>query len=225
MSLATRLDRLVPALSGRQRAVLILRALAAGHEPDPELRQIADERERQTFNRCMALIYVVNVELEAMLQALLFHAQRLDADMTLDLLREAGALVEQDTGEHPDPRTVKNWRRAKEVNVTEFILGVAEDVRSTLLVDVLQRWRELQAVETVCRELAAEFEGEDLLLPEVRQVAEQARELLRAQLQRLGAPRRLPLLNETLLQGVRNRVERAFDVLGLAAPQAAGRLL
>ena len=86
-----------------------------------------------------------------------------------------------------------------------------------------QRWRELEAVQTDCHELAAEFEA--LLLPEVRQVAEQARELLRAQLQRLGAPRRLPLLNETLLQGVRNRVERAFDVLGLAAPQAAGRLL
>jgi hypothetical protein len=85
MSLASRLDRLTPALTGRQRAVLVLRAHAAGHEPDPELRQIADERERRNFERCMALIYVVNVELGAMLQGLLFHAQRLGADTTLVL--------------------------------------------------------------------------------------------------------------------------------------------
>ena len=108
------------------------------------------------------------------------------------------------------------------MNVTEFILGVAEDVRASRRAGVLQRWRELEAVETVCRELAAEFEGEDLLLPEVRQVAEQARELLRAQLQRLGAPRRLPLPDETLLQPIRGRVERAFELLGVAAPQTAG---
>jgi hypothetical protein len=165
---------------------------------------------------------VVNVELEAMLHALLFHAQRLEADTTFELLREAGALVEQDTGEHPDTRTVKNWRRAKAVNVTEFILGVAEDVRASLRADVLQRGRELEAVETVYQELAAEFEGEALLLPEVRQVAEQTRQLLQAQLQRLGAPRRLPPPDETLLQPVRGRVERAFDLLGVAAPQVAG---
>jgi hypothetical protein len=53
-------------------------------------------------------------------------------------------------------------------------------------------------------------------------VAERTRTSLQAQLQRLGAPRRLPLPDETLLQPVHGRVERAFELLGVAAPQTAG---
>ena len=51
MSVASSLDRIVPKLSARQRALLILRALSAGDEPVPERRRIDVELDRREFNR------------------------------------------------------------------------------------------------------------------------------------------------------------------------------
>ena len=47
MSVATRLDRITPSLSGRQRAILAMRSIAAGQEPDRDLWRIDDEHERR----------------------------------------------------------------------------------------------------------------------------------------------------------------------------------
>ena len=218
MSIATRLDRIVPSLSARQRAVLVFRALAAGQEPDPALNRIDDERERRAFNRYMGLFYVVNIELDGMLHSLLYQVQRLAEQATPELLREAAGMVEEQTGDKADPKVVKAWRRAKIVNATEFFLGVAEEVRASLLEDVLQRWRELGSLEAVWEELSQEFDGESLLLPELREKVEQARAELQEQLQRLGEPRRLPGPDAAVTEAVRGRIERAFDLLGLVEP-------
>jgi hypothetical protein len=215
VSLSARLDRVLPGLTARQRAVLVLRALAAGQEPDTSLRDIGDLRERRAFNRYMGLLYVVNSELDGMLHGVLYALERLAARRSLELLREAGALAAADLGEQADPSVVRNWRKAKAVSVTEFLLGVAEDVRAQELAELLSLWREFRSLEAVWRELAAEFDGESLLLPELRARAERVLAELQAQGRRLAAPRRLPGADEATVAQVRDRVERAFAYLGV----------
>ena len=218
MSLATRLDRLTPGLTGRQRAVLVLQALAAGEEPAPGLRSIDDERERQAFNRYMAWSYVANSELNAVLQMVAYHIQRLEQHTTLELLHEAAAIAERDTGEKADAAVVKRWRKSKSVNITELLLGVAAEVRELLLADVLARWQELRALETLWDELATELGVESILTAEMRQLADATRASLQKQVQRLNGPKHPPEPDEVFMEAVRSQVERAFGYLGLVEP-------
>jgi hypothetical protein len=215
VSLAARLDRVLPSLTARQRAVLVLRTLAAGQEPDAALRGIGDQRERRAFNRYMGLLYVVNCELDAMLQSVLYALEQLAGWTNLELLREAGALAATELGEQADPRVVKNWRKAKEVKVTEFLLGVAEEVRALELTQLLSLWREFRSLEAVWLELAAEFDGESPLLPEMRSKADRVLVALEEQGRRLAAPRRLPGADPAVVADVRRRVEHTFAYLGL----------
>ena len=94
-TIATRLRRLTPALSAKERAVLVLRALNAGQEPDPQLHVIDDAVQGQIFNRHLGLIYVANIELDAIYQSLWYQVTRLEENTTLELLREAAALVQE----------------------------------------------------------------------------------------------------------------------------------
>jgi hypothetical protein len=218
MSIASRLDRITPDLSARERAVLVLRAVAAGQEPDPELKRFNDRGEQRAFNRYMGLFFVVNSELGTLLQSILSHVQRLEEHVTLEILRDAARLAEQETGERADPKVVKRWRKSKEVNIPELLLGLAEEVRALLLGDVLARWQELRALELAWQGLSSEFEGESLLLPEVGQWTAEARLKLLAQVERLSGPRRLPEPEPDLVEAVQDRVERAMGFLGLYDP-------
>ncbi len=56
-----RLDRLYPALSAKERAILVLRALKADSEEDPEVRRTMPNSQVDSFNRYMSLIRGVNV--------------------------------------------------------------------------------------------------------------------------------------------------------------------
>ena len=78
MSITTRIDTLMPNLTARQRALMVLRALAADQDPDPALHAIRDDRERRVFNRYMGLLYVVNVEMDGMLHSILHSVESID---------------------------------------------------------------------------------------------------------------------------------------------------
>ena len=178
VSIATRLDRITPVLSGRQRAILAMRSIAAGQEPDRELWRIDDEHERRAFNRCMARFYVANTELGMVLDAIRFHLDRVAEDNTFELLREASEMAARDLGEPADLKNARRWRSKREVTVPEFLLGVAEDVRARMLARLLLRAAELRAVEDAWEELAHDF-GEPILAAEVRESADAAWERLR----------------------------------------------
>ena len=47
MNLASRLGRLAPALTGKQRALLLIRADFDGREPDPEWRNVPADQRRE----------------------------------------------------------------------------------------------------------------------------------------------------------------------------------
>jgi len=209
MSINTRLDRVTPNLSGRQRAILAMRSIAAGQEPDRELWRIDDEQERRSFNRCMALFYVANTEIGMVLDAIRFHLDRLTEDTTFELLREASEMAARDLGQPADPKNARRWRSKREVTVPEFLLGVAEDVRVQALDRLLARAAELRAVEHAWEELAGEF-GEPILAAEVRESTDAAWHLLREQVQRLGGPKRLPEADAAFSVVLRDKVEHAF---------------
>jgi hypothetical protein len=51
----------------------------------------------------MGLIYVINVELDCVCQGILFCVERLEEGRTLEFLRDAAAVVQEQSGESLDP--------------------------------------------------------------------------------------------------------------------------
>lgn len=209
-SLSSRLGKITSGLTGRERAVLVLRALAAGEEPDTSLRTIDDPSQRREFDRCMGYINAANSSLQGTIHHLLYHAQWLEQFDFLELIQGAAEQSAEATGETPDPRKVKRWRKEKSINAPEFFLGIAEETREKQLSLVLDIWRQLQAVERVRGELAEEFDGVDLLIPEVREQTDDLRKRVLELAASLKGPKSMPEPEDELVEQARAQVESVF---------------
>ncbi len=128
--LSSRLDKLMGGLSPKERAILVLRAQAAGEEPGPEITRNTTENDRRVFNRYMALIYVANAELAALCNVIAYHVGCVDFDLyRINLLEEAAGLIEEEQGWQPQ-RARRDWRKAKgEITVPAFLRGLAAEIR------------------------------------------------------------------------------------------------
>ena len=215
MSIATRLSRLAPSLTARERVVLVIRARNAGQEPDPEVLRIPEDQRRE-YDRFVALCIAANVELGAIIHAIWLQALGLERGMYPGRINlEAAALVEADAGIGPQPAS-RYWRRQAQVDSASFFRGVAAEQRHWLLDDALDRWRELKAVESVWHEVAAQFDGEDPLGPEVREKAHETDALLKKLVAELaGKERKAPQPTEALIELVRAELDRALGYLKL----------
>ena len=60
MSIDSRLSRLAPALSARERAILVLNAWKEGKEDDPSWRRTMPQNQAHEFNRYIGLMNVAN---------------------------------------------------------------------------------------------------------------------------------------------------------------------
>ena len=217
MRLAARLDRVLPALTVRERVSLTLRAQAAGDEPDPQLSRLSSLEERKEYDRYVALIIAANVELGTLVQALAIAlweiASRLD---DADLLREAAALSAEQEGSVMPDKPVRNWRSINPISTPFFLCGVAEDIQSQLRDQLKLRWQEVRALEILWTEIAAEFGGADPRHPELKAKADELSADARELATRLFArPRKAPEPTDEVLAGMRERVDRAFGYLGL----------
>jgi hypothetical protein len=65
-----RLNDLYPALSARERAVLVLQAIKEEREADPAIRRTMPESQYDAFNHLMARISGVNSDLAILLMVL-----------------------------------------------------------------------------------------------------------------------------------------------------------
>ena len=63
MNLAARLGRLTPALTPKERFLMVLRARQAGEEPEPGLNRLDTLAERKEYDSCVALTITANNEL------------------------------------------------------------------------------------------------------------------------------------------------------------------
>src|SRR5690606_15318160 len=82
-----------------------------------------------------------------------------------EMLEQGAAELAEQLGEEVDERRVKAWRKHKEVTVPEYLVALAEMLRKEAADEVVQRWKELRALETVWEAFRAEFDGEDPVVP------------------------------------------------------------
>jgi hypothetical protein len=198
--LTNRLRRLTPELTAKERAVLVLRAVNAGEEPDPEILATMPREQNREFDRYAGLSYVANGELGALCRAIQSQVEGLDAQrLQIEELERAAALLEEEFGLEKQGR-LRGWRRKESVTVPEFLRGLALELRD----------------EIVWNEIAQEFDGEDPVHAELRQRAADTGELARSLAFQVGRRRRsLPRPSDEITAEVRDLVDRSFEALGL----------
>ncbi|MPZ49025.1 MAG: hypothetical protein GEU75_06920 [Dehalococcoidia bacterium] len=210
MSIATRLDKLMPALSVRQRISLVLRAQAAGEEPDPEWSRLTSLEQRQEYDRYAALIIAANLELGAIVHGLEMAAGALENRLIdFELLAWASAEIGRQEGAAP-ARPVKNWRQLKTMTAGTFLGNLAEEVRRELAAQVELCWQTIRAIEVTWSEIAAQFDGADPRGPELRQKAADLSRRLRTVLDKVSTRRQPAEPAEAMLNDMQQRVEDAF---------------
>ena len=158
------------------------------------------------------MLIAINHELGTVVRGLQIIASGLEARLyDVELLDSAALLVAEQEGTAAPPKAVRHWRKLKQIESATFFTSVAGDIRRELQEQIDFRWQELRAIEILRTELATRFDGEDPLLPEVRQEADQVSDLLRDLSQRLaGKPRRLPEPTESILLDMRGHVDASF---------------
>jgi hypothetical protein len=215
MSIATRLGKLTPTLTPQQRVVLLLRAMAAGQEPDPAWRDFPDRQQGRTYDRYVALVIVCNNEVAAVLHSLSMYSRHLEqAAEQFTILDQAAVLAEEAEG-LPPQHADRHWRRHSQVNVGAFLRGVAAELRHELLQQALQLWGELGGLEEVWQEVTQEL-GEDPLHPEHRAKADDAQARLKALTAVLaGRERKQPPPSQAFRDEVQKFLDRAFNYLRL----------
>jgi hypothetical protein len=187
MSIDARLNRLMTALTAKERAILVLRSWQSGTPEDPTWRSTMPCEQKAQFSHYIHLMNACNIHLPLYItivgqrteqlwlrvywmDSLLPFGKRLWDLAKFVPVSERGAagkamtsslpVVELpwDSSAHPD-----SW------------LAVTEDMFQRLRVWLVSLWQELSAIDVIVDEVAQEFEGEDPLLPVMRGVMEKAR--------------------------------------------------
>ena len=130
------------------------------------------------------------------------------------LLGQAATLLEEQEGLPQPKKVARNWRTTKEMPVSEFLKSLAKELRGDLRDGIALRQRELQALETVWSELAAELGGADPVHADLRSQAAETAVRLTALAKEMGGGHRLDGPDERALQEVRAVVDEAFRNLG-----------
>jgi hypothetical protein len=220
MALDSRITKLLPALSVHERAVLCLRAQNAGEETT-ELTRSMPQEQRHQFNRYMGLAFVAGCQFGSLVHVIASQIDDLRFDIErFSLLEQAATMLEEDYPDDIAREPVRPWsqvqRSKRRVSVPTFLRSLGESVREDAFDELFLRWQELRAVEVVTDEIAASFDGEDPLHPEVRQKLQTCVESVHetnALLSR-GKPRSLPGPDDGHLGRTRDLIDQAFHVFG-----------
>ena len=189
-TLGTRLDKVMPVLSARERAILVLRSLKDKTPEDPMWRQTMPREQSPEFNRLIVLMNACNIHLPLYITMVEQHAEqmwlRLNWLMTMTEFEAAlwnlGSLV-------PTSK-----RRAAEKAVADVFpvvelpwdleehplswLNVSDNMEKNLRDGVAHLWDDLNAIEAVLADVAKEFAGEDPMRPIMRGVLDKTRKEL-----------------------------------------------
>jgi hypothetical protein len=145
---------MLPALSGRERATLVLRDYKARKPQDPRLGRDMNGTDLRDYNRLIRLMNACN--LQALIVILLLVNRVDKASLKL------GWLVTAELG---------RGRSKKPAAILDHIaFGLAE----ALVRDVEGTWAELAAINAALAKVAEEFGGEDPVRPDTRQEIDDA---------------------------------------------------
>jgi len=217
MTLAARLSRLTPALSGKQRALLVIRAHLDGREPDPDLFAPLPAEQRREYDYYIALLYTSNTTLGVLLQSLIWIVDALERDLEqYAMLTQASRLVEEALEETPDPDLARRWKSRSNVTLPEFLRGLERDIKTGGLKRLLLLWQELRGLELVWAEITGECDGDDLRRPDLVEQATTLRSRLFELIQNASPKhaKKLPEPNEEALRGIRDQVDEAMRMMG-----------
>ena len=78
MSIDARLNKLMPALTAKERAILILRSWKEGSDEDPLWRSTMPRDQSREFNRLISLMNVCNINVGFLIIFLDEQVQKLD---------------------------------------------------------------------------------------------------------------------------------------------------
>lgn len=195
MSGEQRLSRLYPALTARERGLLVLRAYKAGEKPDPLIYHSCPSEQGRVFNRYIRLMNACNVELATVVLILREQVEKTDLKyawfMTLAIWGlETKILGDEVLATTKDRKFRKEVRRlmarapsdlivpldltAPPAEPESFPKGYGDELARGLLwgirQDVRQHWWELRAIELGVQEVADEFGGEDPLKADTREM-------------------------------------------------------
>ena len=149
MSLAARLNRLTPALSGKQRALLVLRSKLDGREPDRALLTMPADQRRE-YNYFISLAFVSNSTLGTLLRSLTWIVDALEENVDeYAMLARAAKMFEEAFEETPDLDEVRKWQKSSNVTLPLFLRGLEMDVKAGGLQRLLLLWQELRGLELV----------------------------------------------------------------------------
>jgi hypothetical protein len=193
MSADQRLDRLYPALTAKERGLLVLHACKAGDKPDPLIYRTTPSAQGPAFNRYIRLMNACNVELATVLMMIREQIGKTDLKyawfMTLCLWGiETQFLGDEVLARTKDRTLRRDVRRMMArapgdltvpVDLTlphaerdPFKKGYGDEMVRAVLFGIKQgleqHWCELRSIEIVLAEVAEEFDGEDPLQPDVR---------------------------------------------------------
>ena len=189
MSLDARLNRLTPALSVQERAILILRSWKEKSPEDPALRRTMPAAQLREFNRLIGLmnacgihlpIYITLVEQRAEQLYLRFSAQQTLVRFGTSLW-EVAKLVPAAKRPRAE-KLVSDFPLADlpwdPEDHEESWLNVAERSEQALRIELGLLWQELRAIDAVVGDVRGEFNDEDPLQPVMRAVLEDVRSRL-----------------------------------------------
>jgi hypothetical protein len=209
---------MTPVLTGKERAVLIVRAKNQGVEPDPDLFGSITAEQRPQYNRYVALDYVANHQFGMIINNAHWLMLHLQGDFErLSILDQAAAMLEEQFPDEIQNHRVRQWRKASDIKVTGFLRRVWFELRDSLLSEAESIWQELRAEEIVQAEIAAEFDGEDPVVAETWETFRETKECLDNLLSELAGPkkRKRPEPDEAMLDRYRDIIDGTFEKLGL----------
>jgi hypothetical protein len=198
MSGEQRLNRVYPALSARERGLLVLKAYKAGEKPDPQIYHSTPDAQAHAFNRYVHLMNACNVELATVLAIMREQMDKAELKYSWLMTALIWGLETQVLGRHAlaatkDRKLRKDIRRLmarapSDLRVpidptvppeepATFKKGYGDATVHALLFGInqslQQHWRELRAIEIVVQEVAEEFGGEDPLQPDTREMIDE----------------------------------------------------
>ena len=214
MTMQSRLLRITRQLSPLHRALLVLQAVREGREPDREVMRIDDAVQRRAFNRYMGLLWVANHHLGA-IAAITAHRVEVaeQAAHYFELFNEVAGLIDEHEGLEPT-KPDRNWRKRDVISAPEFLRGLALERKDEAVAQVELLWKETLGIEAVWTELAEDFAGEDIILPDLRGRHAETRDRLRVVAKQLGL-RRLPTEpGDEITRSLHEAVAESFHHLG-----------
>jgi len=190
LSIDARLNKLMPVLSAKERAILILRALREKTPEDPAWRRTMPFDQSREFNRLIVLMNACNIHLPLYITMVEQHTEQLYLRfMWLDTLIDSGLQIWRLARLIPAAkRRQAEQAVAKSYPIAELPwnpeehehswLNVTERVESRIRLELVSLWEELRAIDIVVAEVAEEFDGEDPLRPIMRGIVETTRKKL-----------------------------------------------